>query len=76
MSQFAAVQGNLGLLALLLAFSWTLGAIGEEVAYRGFLLTRLQAGDRRQAGRLRAAIVIAAVAAALPLRMGATTSRA
>ncbi|HEX5335221.1 MAG TPA: CPBP family intramembrane glutamic endopeptidase [Propionicimonas sp.] len=63
-SQFAAVQGNLGLLALLLAFSWTLGAIGEEVAYRGFLLTRLQeAIGGRQAGP--AAIVIAAIATAL-----------
>lgn len=39
-SQFAPVQGNLGLLLVLLGFSWTLAACGEEIAYRGFLLTR------------------------------------
>lgn len=39
-SQFTAVQGNLGLLLLLLGISWALAACGEEIAYRGFLLTR------------------------------------
>ncbi len=63
-SQFAAVQGNLGLLALLLAFSWTLGAIGEEVAYRGFLLTRLQ--QVIGGGQARAPVtVLAAILAAI-----------
>jgi hypothetical protein len=58
------VQGNVGLLALLLAFTWTLAAIGEEVAYRGFLVTRLReliGGDRAGA----AATVVAAAVAAL-----------
>lgn len=39
-SMFAEVQGNLGLLLLLLALSWTLGAVAEEVAFRGYVLTR------------------------------------
>ncbi|HEY3411242.1 MAG TPA: type II CAAX endopeptidase family protein [Propionicimonas sp.] len=64
-SQFTVVHGNLGVLAILLAYSWTLAAVGEEVAYRGFLFTRL-----RQAiggGRSGTAVptVVAAIAAAL-----------
>lgn len=63
-SQFTAVQGNLGLLALLLAFSWTLAAIGEEVAYRGLLLTRLQ--QVIGGGQAGAAVtVLAAIPAAI-----------
>ena len=41
LSQFADLQGNLGLLAGLLLVTWTLAAFGEELAYRGFLLTRI-----------------------------------
>jgi membrane protease YdiL (CAAX protease family) len=42
LSAFDDLQGNVGMLALLLVLSWTLAAVGEEVAYRGFLLTRLR----------------------------------
>jgi uncharacterized protein len=35
-SGFASLQGNLGQLLLLLALSWTLAAVGEELAYRGY----------------------------------------
>ncbi len=41
-SQFAAVQGSVSLLLLLLLMSWTLAAIGEEIAYRGYLQTRIR----------------------------------
>jgi len=41
-SQFSAVQGNVGLLLYLLLMSWTLAAVGEEVAYRGYLQTRIR----------------------------------
>ncbi|HSU37497.1 MAG TPA: CPBP family intramembrane glutamic endopeptidase [Propionibacteriaceae bacterium] len=41
-SQFSAVQGNVGLLLFLLLMSWTLAALGEEVAYRGYLHTRIR----------------------------------
>lgn len=39
-SQYADVKGNLGLLLALVALSWTLAALGEETAYRGFVLSR------------------------------------
>ncbi len=40
-SAFTEVQGNAGMLAVLLVASWTLAAFGEEVAFRGYLFTRL-----------------------------------
>lgn len=40
-SAFADLEGNLGLLALYLSASWVLAAFCEEVAFRGYLLTRL-----------------------------------
>ena len=55
MGVFADVQGNLGLLVALLALSWTLGAFVEEVAFRGYLLTRL----REALGPGRAAVAVA-----------------
>jgi membrane protease YdiL (CAAX protease family) len=42
MSQYAGLQGDLPYLLGLLALAWTLAAFGEELAYRGFLLTRLR----------------------------------
>jgi hypothetical protein len=41
LGQFEELQGNLPLLLALLGLSWTLAAVGEETAYRGYLLTRL-----------------------------------
>ena len=40
-SAFADLRGNVGLLALYLTASWVLAAFCEEVAFRGYLLTRL-----------------------------------
>jgi membrane protease YdiL (CAAX protease family) len=40
-SAFADLEGDPGLLALYLAASWVLAAFCEEVAFRGYLLTRL-----------------------------------
>ena len=62
--QFADVEGNLALLAVLLVLSWTLAAFGEEFAYRGFLLTRVRemvGGDRLRTASTVAASVIAAL---------------
>jgi membrane protease YdiL (CAAX protease family) len=42
LSQFKDLQGNLGLLIGLIALSWTVAAIGEELAYRGYLQTRMR----------------------------------
>jgi hypothetical protein len=48
-SQFALLEGNLGLLLYLLLISWTLAAFGEEFAYRGYVQTRIR--DVLPAGR-------------------------
>jgi membrane protease YdiL (CAAX protease family) len=40
-SAFKGIQGNLTLLLVFLGLSWTLAAFGEEVCFRGFLMTRL-----------------------------------
>lgn len=40
LGQFDQMQGDFGLLAGLLALTWTLAAFGEEIAYRGLTLTR------------------------------------
>jgi membrane protease YdiL (CAAX protease family) len=40
LSQLAALQGNVWQLILWLAVSWTIGAFGEEMVYRGYLLNR------------------------------------
>jgi uncharacterized protein len=48
-SQFAPLEGNLGLLLYLLLISWTLAAFGEEFAYRGYVQTRMR--DVLPAGR-------------------------
>jgi hypothetical protein len=36
-----AIRGNVKLLLIFLALSWTLAAFGEEVCFRGFLMERL-----------------------------------
>ena len=41
-TMFETLEGNLGLLFGMLALSWTVAAFGEELAYRGFVLTRLR----------------------------------
>ena len=55
MSDFAELQGDLGMLALLIVLSWTLAAFGEELAFRGYLLTRLT----DVLGSTRGAVVVA-----------------
>jgi membrane protease YdiL (CAAX protease family) len=55
MGVFADVQGDVGLLLLLVVLSWTLGAFVEELAFRGFLLTRL----REVLGSGRVALAVA-----------------
>lgn len=40
LSGFADLQGNPGLLAFYLVLGWTLAALVEEVAFRGYLMTR------------------------------------
>lgn len=40
-SEFASLEGNLPRLLLFLGLSWTLAAVVEELAFRGYLLTRV-----------------------------------
>jgi hypothetical protein len=42
LSGFDDLQGNVGLLGVLLVVGWLLGAFIEELAYRGYLLTRVR----------------------------------
>jgi membrane protease YdiL (CAAX protease family) len=61
LSAFDDLQGDVGLLAGLLLLSWTLAALGEEVAYRGYLLTRV----REALGGGRAAVVTGVLVSSL-----------
>lgn len=57
-SRFAGIEGNAAGLLGALALSWTTAAFGEEVLFRGFVQSRLQAllPSRSYAGVLAAAI--------------------
>jgi membrane protease YdiL (CAAX protease family) len=49
LSDFGAIRGDAGAFALTLAIIWVLAAFGEELVYRGYLMTRfarLMANDR------------------------------
>ena len=61
-SGFADLQGSAGLLLVVLAASWTLAALGEETAFRGYLLTRVTDAC---GGPGRAATVIAVLVSSL-----------
>lgn len=61
LGMFEDVEGNLGLLAALVLASWTLAAVGEELAYRGFVLTRLRELLPRRAWAVPAAVVLTAL---------------
>ena len=56
-TQFEDLEGNVPMLLLLLLLSWTLAAVGEELAFRGYLFTRA----REALGPGRAALVGAVV---------------
>jgi uncharacterized protein len=55
-SAFADLEGNLGLLGVYLAASWVLAAFCEELAFRGYLLTRLT--DVLGRGRLQVGVAV------------------
>jgi CAAX protease family protein len=61
LSGFADVEGNLLLLLVFVALSWTLAAFVEELAFRGYLLTRM----RETLGTGRWATVVAVLASSL-----------
>lgn len=61
MSGYQYLQGNLGMLLLALAAVFIVSSFGEEVIYRGFLMTRVAEmfGDGKSAWR--AAVIVSAV---------------
>jgi hypothetical protein len=61
LSGFADLEGDLGLLLVFLVLSWTLAAFVEEVAFRGYLQTRM----RDVLGHGRAGTVVAVLASSV-----------
>ena len=55
------ITGDAGTALLYLALVWTFAAFGEEIAYRGYLLTRAADLGRRSTAAYIAAIVVTAV---------------
>jgi membrane protease YdiL (CAAX protease family) len=58
LSAYRDVQGNVALLLGWIALSWTVGALLEETAYRGYVLTRMR--ELFGAGRVGAVVAVAA----------------
>ena len=54
LSDFQDLEGNLGMLLTMLALGWTVAAVVEEIAYRGYLQTRM----RQLLGNSAASLVV------------------
>jgi membrane protease YdiL (CAAX protease family) len=61
LTEFKGLQGNPAMLVGLLALSWTLAAVGEETAYRGYLQTR----TAQLLGSGRTAVTVAVLASSV-----------
>lgn len=61
LSAFDDLQGDVGQLVLLLVLSWTVAAVGEEIAYRGYPQTRM----RQVLGAGWVGLVVAVLASSL-----------
>lgn len=68
-SEWRGVIGNLPVLLLLVALSWVLAAFGEEIAFRGYLMTRI----RDMLGGFRGAWVAALLVASVVFGIGHAT---
>jgi membrane protease YdiL (CAAX protease family) len=70
-SAFTDLEGNVGLLLLYLAAAWVVAAFCEEVAFRGYLLTRLtDVLGRRRAGLVASVAVSSALFGLLHTEQG------
>jgi membrane protease YdiL (CAAX protease family) len=54
LSDFEDLEGNLGMLLVMLVLAWTVAAVVEEIAYRGYLQTRM----RQLLGNSAASLVV------------------
>lgn len=60
-ARWGSVEGNLPMLLLWLAIVWTSAAFGEEMFFRGFMVTRLADGLAGVPGRLAIAVILPAL---------------
>lgn len=73
LSDFAGVVGNLKLFVIYLVLIWTLGVLGEEIDYRGYLMNRVAGVFRgTQAAWVLSLIVVSVVFGCAHLDQGAT----
>ena len=61
LSDFRPMVGNLRLVLVALALTWTLAAFGEEMSFRGYVLDRLAEAGRRTRPAWGAALVASSV---------------
>ena len=61
LGQFESLQGDEGELLMFLVLTWTIAAVGEEFAYRGYVLTRASDALAKATWRTAGAIGISAV---------------
>lgn len=66
LSQFDEITGNPTLFLIYLGLIWTLAAFGEEIAYRGFIVTRLS----ELLGSTRASLFIAVIISSVIFGIG------
>ncbi len=59
--RWGAVEGNLAMLLLWLGIVWTSAAFGEEMFFRGYMVTRLADGLNGVPGRLAIAVLLPAL---------------
>ena len=73
LSNFADMTGNLKLLLIYLVLLWTLGALGEEIDYRGYLMNRVAGVFREtKAAWVVSLIAVSVVFGCAHLGQGAT----
>jgi membrane protease YdiL (CAAX protease family) len=61
LSAFTNLKGNVGETLLMLGLSWTLAAVGEELAYRGFMQHRIIGLFKSRAVGITAAVVLSSL---------------
>jgi membrane protease YdiL (CAAX protease family) len=73
-SDFVALRGNVELLLIGLALTWTLAAFGEEMVWRGYLMNRVAglAGHSSRAGWIASLILVNAAFGLAHRYQGAT----
>jgi len=62
LSDFADLVGNMKLLLIYLALVWVLGALGEELVYRGYLMNRVACLFRNTKAGWTVSLVVVSIA--------------